>query len=471
MKEFLSQVVESILNGNHDDAKEAFSNYISEKTTDILSERYGDSDFEEEVYNWVMNYEPYYIEAKQLKADGANYDKWQDLVQRIANDHNIYPEGEDDVYDTVQGLMRDNEMLGEKTSSPQDPEIKDRKGTQPKKYYKGIKSKSTKEARDAHFKKHAKMDDDNPKAYKKAPGDASAKTKESKHTKKFKQMYGEGEQVITEKNVESSLKKKAEKSGMPYGILKKVYDRGVAAWRTGHRPGTTPSQWGLARVNSFTTKSSGTWGKADKDLAKKVRANEEYLGESLRNMSDVDFLYQSIMKTPTYYDDMMVVDVDGHDSDWKPFILNVADDSGISVDDETIQNLTQKLKAYTAMDNSKKKRPRWVNESDNKKDRNFVAKHMNKVNRPQTHRDKKNDYKRKPKHKKRLDEDFDPHKMIMHVYRKTDKHSGYVSQGMDKEDKFRRAKKVVDHIAQKEGLNMSVEDKHMTARFIANKEG
>ena len=36
------------------------------------------------------------------------------------------------------------------------------------------------------------------------------------------------------------LVKKAEKSGMPYGILKKVYDRGMAAWKTGHRPGTTP---------------------------------------------------------------------------------------------------------------------------------------------------------------------------------------------------------------------------------------
>ena len=71
-------------------------------------------------------------------------------------------------------------------------------------------------------------------------------------------------------NPEKSLKKKAAASGMPYGILKKVFDRGVAAWRTGHRPGTTPVQWGLARVNSFATKSSGTWGKADKDLADEV---------------------------------------------------------------------------------------------------------------------------------------------------------------------------------------------------------
>ena len=72
----------------------------------------------------------------------------------------------------------------------------------------------------------------------------------------------------------AGLKKKAEKSGMPYSILKKVYDRGMAAWRGGHRPGTTQQQWAFARVNSFVTKSSGTWGGADKDLAAKVRGSK-----------------------------------------------------------------------------------------------------------------------------------------------------------------------------------------------------
>jgi nicotinic acid mononucleotide adenylyltransferase len=77
----------------------------------------------------------------------------------------------------------------------------------------------------------------------------------------------------------ASLKKKAEKTGMPMGILRKVYNRGVAAWKSGHRPGTTPEQWGHARVNSFVTKSSGTWGKADSDLAAKVRKEEVDLEE------------------------------------------------------------------------------------------------------------------------------------------------------------------------------------------------
>jgi len=72
------------------------------------------------------------------------------------------------------------------------------------------------------------------------------------------------------------LKKKAEKSGIAYSILKAVYDRGMAAWQGGHRPGTTPQQWAFARVNSFITKGPGTWGKADKDLASKVSKNEEF---------------------------------------------------------------------------------------------------------------------------------------------------------------------------------------------------
>jgi len=72
----------------------------------------------------------------------------------------------------------------------QDPDVKDKEGTQPKKYYSGLK-KSTKDARDTHFKKSAKMDDDNPAAYKPAPGDAGAGTKPSKYTKKYKQMFGE----------------------------------------------------------------------------------------------------------------------------------------------------------------------------------------------------------------------------------------------------------------------------------------
>ena len=195
---------------------------------------------------------------------------WLDAVE-IYEEHGAGDWGTKKLVDTYKKATPGQHFKEKKgpKMGPQDPDIKDRKGTQPKGYYapdaKGKEmSKSTKAKRAAHFKKLST---------KPAPGDATAKTKPSKHTKKYKQMFGEltlEDFMVTEKGTETALKKKADKSGMPLGILRKVFDRGVAAWKSGHRPGTTAVQWGLARVNSFVTKSKGTWGKADKDLAAKV---------------------------------------------------------------------------------------------------------------------------------------------------------------------------------------------------------
>ena len=259
----------------------------------------------------------------------------------------------------------------------QDSDVKDKKGTQPSKYYAadadGDKmSKSTKEKRAAYFAKGGSK--------KPAPGDKGAKTKESKHTKRYRKMFGETkpcwdgytqqgmkkkggkmvpncvpkEEAIDEKDVKipvellklynlgmklpvgtakhkevmkqidvmrkkfgitekqdkdikdkkgtqpakyidenatKSLQKKADASGISLSILKKVYDRGMAAWKSGHRPGTTAQQWAFARVNSFVTKGKGTWGKADKDLAAKVRSESflpfnEKLDPNKDDMSD-----------------------------------------------------------------------------------------------------------------------------------------------------------------------------------------
>jgi len=207
------------------------------------------------------------------------------------------------------------ELKAQYNEVKQDSDIKDKEGTQPAKYHSGLDS-DTKKKRDAHFK--AKKSGP-------APGDADAKTKPSVHTQKYKQMFGERELTDKEfddkehnvkklkKHLDSfkdrygkdaksvmygiatkdakkekrykeeveldekieGLSNKSEKSGISYSILKKVYDRGMAAWKTGHRPGTTPQQWAFARVNSFITKGKGTWGKADADLAKQVEQIEE----------------------------------------------------------------------------------------------------------------------------------------------------------------------------------------------------
>jgi len=77
-------------------------------------------------------------------------------------------------------------------------------------------------------------------------------------------------------------------TGIPKRILDQVYDRGVGARKsnpesvrqasTGKKIGgkslrgkMSAEQWAMARVYSFVMKQEGTWKKADKDLADKVK--------------------------------------------------------------------------------------------------------------------------------------------------------------------------------------------------------
>jgi hypothetical protein len=233
----------------------------------------------------------------------------------------------------------------------QDPEIKDREGAQPAKYHSGL-SKSTKEKRDAEFKKGAEKHHSDPSAYpEKHAGDTGAETKTSKHTKKYHDMFGEmmgpnerrakynyqrdkrdtklshdrridaarlrdarlknrgvrvEEYELTEES-KAALQKKADKSGIPYSILKKVYDRGMAAWRTGHRPGAGQEQWAYARVNSFITKGKGTWGGADSDLAAKVKKEAVGTPMSVGRAAGDQKTYTSVMETIRHEGDKWVI--------------------------------------------------------------------------------------------------------------------------------------------------------------------
>ena len=190
--------------------------------------------------------------ANDPRYKGGNYSGAVRAIEKLAKGLSQHP-------DVQKVLKRTNEGA----AVPKDKDTK-----QPKKYVSGLSDKD-KKAHDKHLEKGSKKADDDKSAYKQSPADKKAKTKPSKYTDKFKKMYGEGR--LDEKI--KGLETKAKKTGMPYGILKKVYDRGMAAWKGGHRPGTTPQQWAFARVNSFTTKSPGTWGKADSDLAKQVRGS------------------------------------------------------------------------------------------------------------------------------------------------------------------------------------------------------
>ena len=59
----------------------------------------------------------------------------------------------------------------------------------------------------------------------------------------------------------SDARKKGKK--VTAGQLATVYKKGLAAYRTGHRPGATPSQWAMARVYAALNPSSKAY-KIDK---------------------------------------------------------------------------------------------------------------------------------------------------------------------------------------------------------------
>ena len=93
------------------------------------------------------------------------------------------------------------------------------------------------------------------------------------------------------------LVNKSKQTGVPYGILKKSYDRGMAAWKTGHRPGTTPQQWAMARVNSMLT-----GGKADPDLQPQARAAKKRKKAAAKkeNFSSVQEWFESNITRAKY---------------------------------------------------------------------------------------------------------------------------------------------------------------------------
>ena len=110
--------------------------------------------------------------------------------------------------------------------------LKDMKSSAPLKYFRGLKTKEDVVTRVKKIEK---------KTYAPLKTDIGIETKTSTWTKKFYKAYPGAR----------SLENKAKVTGVPLDIIQQVYDKGLAAWRTGHRPGATPQQWGYARVHSF----------------------------------------------------------------------------------------------------------------------------------------------------------------------------------------------------------------------------
>jgi len=110
----------------------------------------------------------------------------------------------------------------------------------PDKYFRGL-TKTRKAKRKQEIKKFGALSHKNPKAYVGFSTNKGVKTRKSSYTQKWNALYPGVK----------SLKDRAKLTGVPLDLIEKCYNRGMAAWRTGHRPGATQQQWGYARVSSL----------------------------------------------------------------------------------------------------------------------------------------------------------------------------------------------------------------------------
>ena len=134
--------------------------------------------------------------------------------------------------------------------------MKTRKVYLPRKYFSGLTAKK-KALRKKEIKKFGSMSWKNPKAYVGFKTNKNIKTKKSSYTKAWKKLFPEA----------TSLEQKTKATGVPLKYIQESYNRGMAAWRTGHRPGATAQQWGYARVHSFLL-CGKTYKTTDSDLAR-----------------------------------------------------------------------------------------------------------------------------------------------------------------------------------------------------------
>ena len=137
---------------------------------------------------------------------------------------------------------------------------KTRKSYSPFKYFQGLSAKK-KTLRKKEIRKYGALSWKNAAAYVGFKSDKGVKTKSSGYTAKWKRKFPDAH----------SLEAKSKATGVPLKYIKECYNRGMAAWRTGHRPGATQQQWGYARVHSFLL-CGKTYETTDSDIVKRATA-------------------------------------------------------------------------------------------------------------------------------------------------------------------------------------------------------
>jgi hypothetical protein len=142
----------------------------------------------------VGSSDPHYVIVKDRKV--IDQGKKEDMMKKCGKDERVWLSTKK-VGDVVEKAELRHLLRLIPEGSRQDPDIKDREGTQPAAYHKGLK-KTTKAKRDAHFKKHGKKADDDASAYQDAPGDKKARKGDmpkSKYTKFVDKMMDEEHEI------------------------------------------------------------------------------------------------------------------------------------------------------------------------------------------------------------------------------------------------------------------------------------
>ncbi len=116
-----------------------------------------------------------------------------------------------------------------------------RKKLWPPKYYRGLTRKKQTE-RQKEIQKFGKLHWKDPKAYVGFKTDVGVESsRKSSYTKQWDELFPEAK----------TLEERSKVTGVPVKYLMTVYNRGMAAWRTGHRPGMSEQAWSYPRLSSF----------------------------------------------------------------------------------------------------------------------------------------------------------------------------------------------------------------------------
>lgn len=174
------------------------------------------------------------------------------------------------------------------------PSIKTNCGYIPRKYFGSKLTEKEKNERIDQICRGKKLSTSDPIAYRKWKTDAGKKTKTSSYNVQFYKLYPELKDASGD-----YFQLREDVTGFPADLLRVAFNKGKAAWRTGHRPGATAEQWGYARVSSLLVKGKTFTGSGKRPVGADYHLYKEALGRLSDNPSQKKKLMNHYRKVDT----------------------------------------------------------------------------------------------------------------------------------------------------------------------------